>query len=138
VEYTSEVELHHLYGTTWSNNSQQNNCTNVKLSEIKKWIILGKIPDNVVVMHKQCHSKLNFVDPYEVAHYYLNQLDSKCKLTYNVYEQAYRQYEVNPSLCEWEKRRVSLMGKFAKENYERNIQVLKEKFGLNFKSLIFP
>ena len=37
---------------------KNNNGTNIKISEIKKWIIVGKIPDNIIVMHKCCHSSL--------------------------------------------------------------------------------
>lgn len=139
IEYTCEVELHHLYGETWSKGQRKdNNGTNLKISEIKKWIIIGKIPDNIIVMHKCCHSSLNFADPYEVARHYPNHIDKYVKLTYDPYKQAYEHYVNDPSLREQEKRRVSLMGKFAKENYMINIRAIKKKLGLDFERLFIP
>jgi hypothetical protein len=136
IEHTCEVELHHKYGDTWSHHEKRNASSNIKLKEIRKWQKAGKIPDNIIVMHKQCHASLNFVDPFEVARYYPNHIDKLGKLIYNSFKQAYINYVNDNSLKEWEKRRFSLMGKFARENYTRNILAIKKRFNLNFEILL--
>lgn len=125
IEYICDYEIHHKGEKSWSQpDGTQNSSTDRKLKEIKRWMLAGKLPDDVLVLHTTCHRRVHVMDKLEVIRYRPNMVDN-FELKYDPYKKAFSELEINSLLRDLETKRVSFMTELGRKRYEKNQEDLE-------------
>jgi len=126
IEYICDFEIHHKGEKSWSQSNESENATNKKLKEIKRWMLAGKLPDDILVLHTMCHRRVHVMDELEVIRYCPNMVDN-FELKYDPYERAFYELETNSFLRDLETKRISFMTELGRKRYEKNQEDLDRK-----------
>lgn len=138
IELVCDFEIHHFGENSWSkfqpngSKSQESlGSYNHKLKEINQWMVIGKMPDDVLILCHKCHKRLGIIDDLEVLRYYPNSIikskfntlvRKQFELNYNPYERA-KEVRKNNSLEKnaEETKRISFMKEGDRAKVHRNL-----------------